>query len=103
LAFTKTVGGGTYFCNFDFGSWRRTVVAIFVCSELGCRVTTAVRYSRSGKDIAILDAELFEQTMANVAFAVGEIETVLTCRASLQSNDCPKLRCGFSPGPRGMR
>jgi hypothetical protein len=53
-------------------------VAIFIYSGLGCRITVPMRYSRSGKDTAILNAEFFEQTMANVAFVAVEIEAVLT-------------------------
>lgn len=79
LAFTKVLAdGGTCSCNFDFGSWRRTVLAIFVYSALGCRITLPLRYTVSGRETAIVDKELFEQTMANVAFVLREIEAVLT-------------------------
>jgi hypothetical protein len=79
LSFTKTIAGGeTCSCNFDFGSWRRTVLAIFTYSALGCRISLPLRYQPSGREAAIVDKELFEQTMANIAFVLREVEAVLT-------------------------
>lgn len=78
-AFSKvTAAGASLSCDFDFGSWRRTVMAIFVYSELGCRVTMPLRYSASERETAILGKELFEKTIDNVAFVLAEIEAVLT-------------------------
>ena len=79
LAFSKaSTEGASYSCDFDFGSWRRTVVVIFVYSDLGCRVVLPLRYTESGRETAILGRELFEKTVENVAFVIGEIGAVLT-------------------------
>jgi hypothetical protein len=79
LAFARTsTGGASFTCDFDFGSWRRSVVAIFSYHDLGCGIALPLRYSESGRATAIRGRQLFERTMENVAFVVREIEAVLT-------------------------
>ena len=78
IAFEKVRDDGVRLgCEFDFGTWRQTVVALFGYTGGGMRFRTPLRYWREPKDVPIVTTKLFERTMENVAYVVGELERFL--------------------------
>ena len=68
--------------EFDFGTWRRTVVADFFLLDRGAiRIAKAHNlhywYWSYGVDIPILDKHLFQITMENAACSAGFLTTAI--------------------------
>ncbi len=79
IVFEKTRDDGAKLgCQFDFGTWRQTVMAVFGYSASDFSVRLPVQYWREAKEVPIVTKKLFERTMENVAFVVGELESYLT-------------------------
>ena len=75
LACDKLLGDGQRIsCDLDFGEWRRTVMAMWVYTREDVHIALPLDYSASGQPAPIIDRELFEQTMDNIAFVAAELE-----------------------------
>ncbi len=84
LTFAKTLMNGELKAQveFDFGTWRRTVVADFFLLDRGAiRIAKAHNlhywYWSYGVDIPILDKHLFQITMENAACSAGFLTTAI--------------------------
>jgi hypothetical protein len=79
LAFEKERTDGTrLICDFDFGTWRSTVLVSFIFIKGNLRVVIMpLRYDQTADAVPILTKDLLDKTMANVAFVVTELEGFL--------------------------
>ncbi len=82
LTFAKTLMDGEVQAQveFDFGTWRRTVIADFFLRAQGTtRIARAHRllYWSHDMDIPILDKQLFQMTMENAACSAGFLTTAI--------------------------
>jgi hypothetical protein len=73
--------GGRLSCDFDFGTWRASVIALFAYSNSGVKVRFPLQYWRESEPVGIITRKQFTRTMENVAYVLEELEAFLAGRS----------------------